>query len=387
MQYTYPTYQRYEIEPVTGQGSYLTDRQGQTYLDFTSGIGVCNLGYQNQLLQTQMTKQVAGLWHISNLYENQLQDEVAHLLVADNDKAVFFCNSGTEANEAAMKLARRVTKRTKILACTNSFHGRTYGTLSATDNPGIKTDFGPFLPEVAFIPYNDETALAQIDINVAGVILEVVQGEGGVILGDPIWLQAVAQKCQEVGALLIIDEVQTGMGRTGTKFAYQHYDLDPDIVTMAKALGNGIPIGAVMGRKSYSDAFGPGSHGSTFGGNLLAMTAAKSVLTQLTPEFLAQVNDKGTQFVTDLKTQLADSPVVAAVKGLGLMVGIELKPTVSAATVVMMLQKQGLLTLTAKHNTLRLLPPLVTEPADLHKGLQLIVKTLQEAANHESISK
>lgn len=285
-----------------------------------------------------------------------------------------------------MKLARRVTKRTKILACTNSFHGRTYGTLSATDNPGIKTDFGPFLPEVTFMPYNDPAALSQIDANVAGVILEVIQGEGGVVLGTETWLQAVAQKCQAVGALLIIDEVQTGMGRTGTKFAYTHYGLNPDIVTMAKALGNGIPIGAVMGRKAYGQAFGPGSHGSTFGGNLLAMTAAQSVLTQLTPAFLTQVQAKGATFMAALKAQLTPLSAVKAVRGLGLMAGIELVPEVSVAKVVQQLQTKGLLTLTAKHNTLRLLPPLITTAADLQKGLQLIHQTLQEVETFESIS-
>ncbi|MFD1671231.1 acetylornithine transaminase [Agrilactobacillus yilanensis] len=386
MKYTYPTYQRYPIEPVTGTGSYLTDRDQKTYLDFTSGIAVCNLGYQNELLQQQMHQQVDQLWHISNLYENQLQDEVAHLLVQETEKMVFFCNSGTEANEAAIKLARRVTGRTQILACTNSFHGRTYGALSATDNAAIKTGFGPFVPEVAFMPYNEAAALDQITDAVAGVLLEVIQGEGGVILGDAAWLQAVQAKCHETGTLLIIDEVQTGMGRTGQLFAYQHYQLAPDVVTVAKALGNGLPIGAVIGRQAYQTAFGPGSHGSTFGGNLLAMTAAKAVLQQITPEFLTTVAAKGQHFITALSQQLGPLPAVKAVRGLGLMAGIELVDAVSAGQIVTQLQKKGLLTLTAKHNTLRLLPPLITKTADLEKGIALITTVLQEV-NDESISR
>ncbi|MCH4170925.1 MAG: acetylornithine transaminase [Lactobacillus sp.] len=386
MKYTYPTYQRYQIEPSTGQGSQLTATNGKTYLDFTSGIGVCNLGYQNSALLAQVHDQVDKLWHISNLYENDLQDQVAHLLVGEADKQVFFCNSGTEANEAAIKLARRVTGKAGILAFTNGFHGRTYGSLSATDNAAIKTGFGPFVPDISFAPYNEQAALAQITPDLAAVILEVIQGEGGVVLGDPAWLQAVNQKCQATGVLLIIDEVQTGMGRTGSLFAYEQFDLDPDIVTLAKALANGIPVGAVIGRKAFAKDFGPGSHGSTFGGNLIAMAAAKGVLQQLTPDFLKDIKAKGQEFQQDLQANLAALPNVVAVSGLGLMAGIQLTDKLSADQVVQQLQKVGLLTLTAKHNVLRLLPPLVTTTAALHQGISLIKQVLQEVP-YESISR
>lgn len=380
MKYTYPTYARFNIEPVSGHDNYLTDQNGKTYLDFTSGISVCNLGYSNAKLQADMHAQVDALWHTSNLYENSVQDEVAHLLVGDADKQVFFCNSGTEANEAAIKLARKVTGRTQILAMTNGFHGRTYGALTATDNEAIKVGFAPFVPQINFITYNDPKSIDQITANVAAVMLEVIQGEGGVILGEPLWLQAVAQKCKAQGVLLIIDEVQTGMGRTGTFFAHEHYHLDPDIITMAKALANGLPVGAVIGRKAYQSAFGPGAHGSTFGGNLLAMTAAKAVLEQMTPAFLKEVDQKGQALMDTLLEKILPLQNVKAVRGLGLIAGIELEDTLAASDVVTRLQAKGLLTLTAKHNTLRLLPPLITSGADLMKGLDLIAAVLQEDA-------
>ncbi|MFL2030019.1 acetylornithine transaminase [Loigolactobacillus zhaoyuanensis] len=370
----FPTYARYPFDIVSGHDCYLTDDQQNTYLDFTSGIGVCNLGYSNTAVQQSVATQLQKVWHTSNLYESQLQEQVADLLVGAADKLVFFCNSGTEANEAALKLARKATGKSAVLAFSDSFHGRTYGALSMTDNPAIQAGFGPLVPDISFAPYNDNAALPQITADLAAVILEVVQGEGGVNPASSAWLHSVAAKCQQKHVLLIIDEVQTGNGRTGQLFAYQHYGLQPDIVTTAKGLANGLPIGALIGNADLATAFAPGSHGTTFGGNKLAMAAAKAVLTQLTPEFLAQVQTKAAYLEQLLQTELAPLPQVSAITGLGLMQGIHL--TIPVAPVVAALQQDHLLTLTAKHETLRLLPPLTISEEQLAHGVAIIKQVL-----------
>jgi len=378
MKYVYPTYQRFPIEIKSGQGVRLTDAHGQTYLDFTSGIGVCNFGYQNPTIQAAVQAQLPKIWHTSNLYENTLQDAVAKLLVHGEDRLVFFANSGTEANEAALKLARKYTGKTKILAFYQSFHGRTYGSMSMTGNPSIQAGYAPLVPDVAFATYNDPAALAQITPDLAAVILEVVQGEGGVFAGQKAWLQAVQAKCQANQVLLIIDEVQTGIGRTGYRFAYEGYGLDPDIYTTAKGLANGLPVGAMVGRAQFASAFGPGSHGSTFAGNALAMAAAQAVLTNLTPTFLTDVQAKAQQVWQALDQQVAGLPMVARLTGKGLMIGIHLVPDVPVVKVITALQQAGLLTLSAGDNTLRLLPPLVMSVEDLLAGVQTIATVLAQ---------
>ncbi|MFD0896299.1 acetylornithine transaminase [Loigolactobacillus binensis] len=372
----FPTYARYPFDIVSGHDCYLTDDQATTYLDFTSGIGVCNLGYSNAAVQTAVAQQAQKIWHTSNLYASQLQEDVATLLVGDADKLVFFCNSGTEANEAALKLARKATGKSAVLAFSDSFHGRTYGSLSMTDNPAIQAGFGPLVPEISFAPYNDPAALPQITADLAAVILEVVQGEGGVNPASGAWLKSVAAKCQQEQVLLIIDEVQTGNGRTGQLFAYQHYGLQPDIVTTAKGLANGIPVGALIGNAALATAFNPGSHGTTFGGNKLAMAAAKAVLTQLTPAFLAQVQTKAAYLEQLLQTELAPLATVNGITGLGLMQGIHL--TVPVGPVVTALQQEHLLTLSAKHDTLRLLPPLTITTEQLATGVAKIKQVLSK---------
>lgn len=378
MKYVYPTYQRFPIEIKSGQGVQLTDAHGQTYLDFTAGIGVCNFGYQNSAIQAAVQAQLPKIWHTSNLYENTLQDAVAKLLVHGEDRLVFFANSGTEANEAALKLARKYTGKTKILAFHQSFHGRTYGSMSMTGNPSIQAGYAPLVPDVTFATYNDPAALAQITPALAAVILEVVQGEGGVFAGQKAWLQAVQAKCQANQVLLIIDEVQTGIGRTGYRFAYEGYGLDPDIYTTAKGLANGLPVGAMVGRAQFASAFGPGSHGSTFAGNDLAMAAAQAVLTNLTPTFLTDVQAKAQQVWQAIDQQVAGLPMVARLTGKGLMIGIHLVPDVPVVKVITALQQAGLLTLSAGDNTLRLLPPLVMSVEDLLAGVQTIATVLAQ---------
>lgn len=291
MEHIFPTYAQYPMEIVSGHDWHLVDSNHKEYLDFTSGIGVCSFGYSNDWIEQSVINQLGKIWHTSNLYPSQLQDDVANALCPEGMLA-FFCNSGTEANEAAFKLARKVTGKAKVLAFNNGFHGRTYGSMSLTGNPDIQAGFKPLVPEVSFADYNDPNALDAITDDLAAVILEVIQGEGGVVSGNGEWLQKVAAKCHEQGVLLIIDEVQTGIGRTGMKFAFQNFNLDPDIITCAKALGNGLPIGAMLGKKELASAFGPGSHGTTFGGNKIALASAKAVLEQLTPSFLENVQKK-----------------------------------------------------------------------------------------------
>ncbi|MTV81762.1 acetylornithine transaminase [Secundilactobacillus folii] len=377
MTHVFPTYERFPFEPISGNGVVITDNNGQDYLDFTSGIGVCSLGYQNTKVQNAVQVQLTKLWHISNLYENHLQESVASLLVGDEDKMVFFANSGTEANEAALKLARKATGKTQVLSFHHSFHGRTYGSMSMTGNPGVQAGYAPLVPDISFADYNDDASLAAITDDLAAVILEVIQGEGGVIVGDQDWLHKVQDKCQATHTLLIIDEVQTGIGRTGYKFAYQGFGLDPDIVTSAKALANGLPVGAMIGKSKLGAAFGPGSHGSTFAGNPLTMAAAEAVLTQLTPSFLEQVQTKSA-VIWDTLNKFDSLDAVKSVSGKGFMVGIHLAEAVPVNSVIQELQKKGLLTLSAVGNTLRLLPPLVMSEDDLSSGLQTIYETLSE---------
>jgi len=375
MEHVFPTYARFPFDLVNGEDVYLTDNHGKKYLDFTSGIGVCSFGYSNEIIQKNVQEQLTKIWHTSNLYENQLQDDVAALL-CDDDQLAFFCNSGTEANEAAFKLARKYTGKSKILAFNNGFHGRTYGSMSLTGNPDIQNGFAPLVPGVQFADYNDNVAADLIDSNMAAVILEVIQGEGGVYMADKFWLKSIQEACKDNGVLLIIDEVQTGIGRTGTKFAYQQFGLDPDIVTSAKALGNGIPIGAMIGKKKLASAFGPGTHGTTFGGNKLSMAAAKGVLEQLTPDFLETVQNKSAVIWDKINTDIEPLSKVTEVTGLGFMVGIHLVDDVNVNDVIVKLQEQGLLTLSAKHNTLRLLPPLIMNESKLISGLDIIKKVL-----------
>ncbi|WP_390406419.1 acetylornithine transaminase [Lacticaseibacillus jixiensis] len=372
------TYARYPFDLVSGHDWHLVDNTGKEYLDFTSGIGVCSFGYNDPEIVGAVEKQLHQIWHTSNLYESQLQETVGGMLAGD-DKLAFFCNSGTEANEAAFKLARKATGKTRVLAFNNGFHGRTYGSMSLTGNPSIQAGFAPLVPDVIFADYNDPEALAKIDTDLAAVILEVIQGEGGVYVGDKAWLQAIQAKCQATDTLLIIDEVQSGIGRTGYRFAYEAFDLDPDIVTLAKALGSGLPIGAMIGKKKLGFAFTPGSHGTTFGGNKLAMASVQAVLSKLTPEFLHTVQDKAASVWTTLTDTIAPLPAVTGVTGMGLMIGIHLDEHLNVEEIVTTLQAQGLLTLSAKHNTLRLLPPLVMSEADLQAGLAQIVAVLKEA--------
>lgn len=374
MSHLFPNYNKLPFEIVEGQGAYVKDQQGKEYLDFTSGIGVVNLGYGHPEVQQALLAQAEKLWHMPNLYESQLQETVATQLVQQiphtSEYAVYFCNSGAEANEAALKLARKATGRSQIISFQQSFHGRTFGAMSATGQAAIQDGFGPLVPGFTYLTYNDEEALAQaLSADTAAVILELIQGEGGVIPAEKEWVKAVAAHCKENGTLLIIDEIQTGMGRTGTFYAFEQYDIQPDMFTLAKGLGNGIPVGALVGKAALKSAFGPGSHGSTFGGNKLAMAAAAVVCQQIAaPSLQGNVQARSAQLLAGLK----DLPTVQAVRGSGLMIGLVLKDADTLQQVMQQLREAHVLALKAGTQVLRLLPPLTITEEETAAGIAIL---------------
>lgn len=375
MTYLFPNYARKPFEIVTGSGLTVIDNQGKEYLDFTSGIGVVNLGHHHPAVEQALTEQARQLWHMPNLYENHLQEEVAQALVGELGYVGFFCNSGAEANEAAIKLVRKARGKSKIVTFQHSFHGRTYGAMSATGQTSIHAGFAPLVPDFHYGVYNDFASLALVDEEVAGVMVEVIQGEGGVIVAEEAWLQALARRCQEVGALLVIDEVQTGMGRTGSLFAFQQFGIEPDIFTLAKGLGNGFPVGAMFGKSELASFFGPGSHGSTFGGNKLAMAVALAVAkTMQEPDFFPQVAQVSQQLAKGL--QELKAPKLGEVRGRGLMWGLEFSDQEELLRVMAAAEAKGLLTLRAGEKVLRLLPALTITPAEVTQGLSILAEVL-----------
>ncbi|MCA0971235.1 acetylornithine transaminase [Halobacillus litoralis] len=382
----FPTYNRFPLTIISGQGTKVKDDQGKEYLDFVSGIAVCNLGHRPPEVQSAIQKQLDEVWHVSNLYEIPEQERAAGLLTeATNLDYVFFCNSGAEANEAAIKLARKHTQKEKIVTFKQSFHGRTFATMSATGQEKIQQGFGTLLPTFEYLPFNDEAAVEQLEgDDVAAVMVEVVQGEGGVVPGTEAFLKAVEQKCKELGALMIIDEVQTGIGRTGTPFAHQLYDLDPDIVTSAKGLGSGFPVGAMLGKEKLVDAFSAGSHGTTFGGNPLASAAVCATLETIFDEaFLEGVKEKGEYLRNQLEDELLSLPMVKEVRGKGLMLGIVLDE--EAIPLVHKLRENGLLAVVAGPKVLRLLPPLNVSEEEMNKAVSIMQHVLHEQSRLQNV--
>ncbi|MDE3838199.1 acetylornithine transaminase [Bacillus methanolicus] len=379
MSYLFPTYQKWEIEPVYANGCKLMDADGKEYLDFSSGIGVCNLGHRPKTVEEAIEKQLKKFWHVSNLFQMKEQEEAAKLLAKSAEMdLVFFANSGAEANEGAIKLARKYTGKHKIVTFEKSFHGRTFATMAATGQEKIKQGFGPMLESFVYVPFNNTKMLKNVmDDSVAAVMLEIVQGEGGIHIADEGFLKETEKLCKEYGALLIIDEIQTGIGRTGKPFAFQHFGLKPDIVTAAKGLGSGLPIGAVIGNKELEQAFGPGSHGSTFGGNPISVAAAIATMkTIFQEEFLKNVTEKGEYLTTKLKTVLGKFPVISEIRGMGLMIGIEIKAEVQPLLTEM--RKKGLIALPAGNNVLRLLPPLTVTVDEIDEAVAKIEETIQQ---------
>lgn len=379
MSYLFPTYARWDVEPETASGSMLIDKNGKEYLDFTSGIGVCNLGHRPKNVEEAVLKQLNQYWHVSNLFQSGNQEIAAIMLAkAAGLDRVFFANSGAEANEAAIKLARKATGKTKIITFKNSFHGRTFATMSATGQDKIKHGFGPMLERFVYVPYNDLDAVkSEIGNDVAAVMLEAVQGEGGIHVGNKEFLQGVEKLCKQHGALFIIDEIQTGIGRTGKPFAFQHFDLDPDLITSAKGLGSGFPIGAVIGKEKLAEYFGPGSHGSTFGGNPISIAAAIATMDIIfKQDFLDEVVDKSEFLFTQLQNNLKHLSIIQDIRGIGLMAGIECKFHVG--TLLSKLRKMGLIVLPAGEKVIRLLPPLTVSKQELENGVNLIKEILEK---------
>jgi acetylornithine/LysW-gamma-L-lysine aminotransferase len=369
-------YTKQPIIFVRGQGASLWDADGNEYIDCNSGHGVANLGHAHPKVAAAIAAQSTQL---VTLFETFYNDQRAALmekitsLVPGLDK-VFFCNSGTEAVEAALKFARLSTGRKNIIAAMRGFHGRTMGALSATFNKKYKEAFEPLVPGFSHTAYNNIEALeAAVTGQTAAVILEAVQGEGGVYPADPAYLQAARRICTERGALLILDEVQAGLGRTGKMFAFQHSGITPDIVCLAKSLAGGLPMGAVLFGEAVRN-LAPGLHGSTFGGNPLACAAALAALTVLQEEDLpGQAAAKGAYLMEELKS--IESPLIREVRGLGLMVGIELKQKV--APYLQALQERRILALNAGLTTIRLLPPLVITRAQLDRVVAALNEVLR----------
>lgn len=381
MSHLFPTYARWDVTPIKAKGTYLTAKDGKEYLDFTSGISVCNLGHTPDNVKKAVEIQLEKFWHTSNLFQIELQEDVAKQLTdASGLDLVFFGNSGAEANEAAIKLARKSTNRTKIITFIDSFHGRTFATMAATGQDKIKTGFGPMLESFEYVKMNDIEALkTALDSNTAAVMFEIIQGEGGINSGDANFLLEVEKLAHANGSLVIIDEIQTGIGRTGKAFAFQHIGLDPDIISIAKGIANGFPLGAIVGKAALAEAFSAGTHGSTFGGNPVALAAAKETLnTIFTDSFLANVTAKGDKLNTLLTEALSGIDFVKQLKGKGLMVGIEL--TKEAGPFMTKAREQGLLILTAGTHVLRLLPPLNVTVEEIEKAVNVIAAVLQEKA-------
>lgn len=377
----FPTYARWDVTPKEGSGSVLIDEEGKKYLDFVSGIAVCNLGHCHPKVNEAVSKQLNMLWHSSNLFQIPAQERVAKL-IAENSVGdyVFFCNSGAEANEAAIKLARKHTNRHQIVSLKQSFHGRTLGTMAATGQEKVQTGFGPLLSEFLYVDLNNIDALEKaVTENTAAIMVEVIQGEGGIRLMDQAYAKKIEELCEKHGCLLIIDEIQTGIGRAGTAFAYEQFDLSPHIFTLAKGLGNGFPVGAMVGKKELKDTFSPGSHGSTFGGNPLAMAAAEVVLTEVTNEsFLRDVREKGAWFIEQLQQRLKSNEIVKEVRGNGLMIGISCH--VEVDTLISTCREKGLLVLPAGPNVIRLLPPLIVTKEELQEGADILTEVIMDAS-------
>lgn len=367
----FSNYKRAAIDFASAHGNYLTDTTGKTYLDFSSGIGVTNLGYHPYVNQA-LTEQVGKILHQPNLYHNQLQEDVAGLLTGDKDYLAFFCNSGAEANEAAIKIARKASGKQEIITFQNSFHGRTFGSMSATGQDKIKQGFGEGVPHFNYAVFNDiDSVKALANKETAAIMLELVQGESGVQPADKDFVKALSDFCKETGIYLIVDEVQTGIGRTGKLYAYEHYDIEPDIFTLAKGLANGVPVGAMLARPSLGEAFSYGSHGSTFGGNKLAMAAAKATLeVMLAPGFLDTALENGNKLRAKLQSALSDKETVTTVRGLGYMIGIE--TTGNLGELVQAARDKGLIVLTAGTNVIRLLPPITLSDEEIEKGVTIL---------------
>lgn len=376
-----PTYGRFPVALVSGKGAVATDTEGRQYIDFTSGIGVNSLGYCDDGWVKAVSRQAAALQHISNLYYSDVQTQLAaRLCKLTGYSKVFLCNSGAEANECAIKLARKYSvekygrQRSSIVTLQNSFHGRTITTLAATGQEVFHNYFFPFTEGFSYARANDmDSVRSCVDDSTCAVFIELIQGEGGVLPMERAFVQQLSQFCKERDILLMIDEVQTGVSRTGSLYCFQQYGVQPDVFTSAKGLGGGVPIGACLCTETLGEVLSQGQHGTTFGGNPIACAAALEVLSRVAEEeFLQQVTQKGDY----LKSKLEEIPGITSVRGMGMMLGAELQKD-NAKEVAAKCVEHGLLILTAK-NFLRLLPPLTITYEEMEKGLQILRDVIAE---------
>ena len=383
------TYARLPVSFSRGKGAWLYDATGEAWLDALSGIAVCNLGHAHPRIAEALCDQAQTLLHTSNLYEIPLQTRLGERLCALSgmDKA-FFCNSGAEANETAIKLARRWghekgVARPTIIVMENSFHGRTLAALSATGNPKAQAGFEPLVEGFIRVPYDDIAAIEALNNKdeIVAVLVEPVQGEGGVQIPSSDYLPALRQLCDRYGWLLMVDEVQTGMGRTGRMFAFQHTGIQPDVMTLAKALGNGVPIGACLARGEAAEILVPGSHGTTFGGNPLACRAALTVLDILEEEnWPARVAQMGEKMLNALQQRLAALPAVQSIRGQGLMIGIELDRPCGQLVRQALKEKRLLINVT-RDTVVRLLPPFILNEAEQDQLINDLCELIENFAS------
>ena len=379
------TYGRIDIAFTHGQGSFLVSEDGKKYLDYASGIAVNAFGHCHPKLVEALQDQASKLWHTSNLYRIPEQETVAEKLVANScAERVFFCNSGAEATEGAVKVARRYAwangekERTEIICATGAFHGRTLAMLAANDSPLFREGFGPSAQGFTHVEWGNVDSLKKvIGKHVAAILVEPVQGEGGARKAPDGYLKLLKDIALENGSLLISDEVQIGMGRSGTLFAYQQEDIEPDIIALAKGLGGGFPVGAVMAKAEVGDAMTPGTHGSTFGGNPLAMRSANVVLELLLEkDFLVNLRKMIVYFDNKMdelvKNDMQDKPIIFTKKGSGMLRGFQLNENVAAGDFGNIAREKGLLLVGAAENTIRLLPPLNTSKEEVDNAFDIL---------------
>lgn len=371
-------YNRLPIEFVKGEGAFLFDAKGKKYLDFLSGIAVTSFGHAHPHITKAVHDQVDKIWHTSNLFEISLQEKVAQKLTEQSKLSkVFFCNSGTEANEAAIKFARKFGKgKSTIITALGGFHGRTMGSLSASAQYKLWQGFFPLTPGFTHVPYNDIDAINDsINEDIVAIMIEPIQGENGVIVPSKDYLKKLRAICDANNLLLIVDEVQTGLGRTGKYFAYQWAEIQPDIITLAKGIANGLPLGAVICSEKVSNEIQPGDHGSTFGGNPVALAAALAVSELLTEDILNKNQRLGDALITGIKNLQLEK--IIDVRGCGLMIGIELDASINVKDFMKELLENGVVTGTSGNNTLRLLPPFVIT----QKEIDLFLLTLSKVVD------
>lgn len=384
--YIFRTYARFPMTLVRGKGCNVWDEDGRQYLDFVGGIAVCALGHSAEVVTRTLKEQSETLVHVSNLYYTKPQTDLAQMLVENSfADRVFFCNSGAEANEAAIKLARRYAnekfgeKRNTIISMVNSFHGRTMATLSATGQSKIQIGYDPLLKGFKFAMFNDLEALDKaLDNSVCAVIVEPIQGEGGVVCPDPDYLKGVRRLCDQRKVLLIFDEVQVGLGRTGRLFAHEHFGVTPDIMTLAKALANGLPIGAMLATEELAQVFGPGSHATTFGGTPLVTAVSLAVLKSILEDgWLNNCRDMGEYMKQGFKKLAEKYGFIKNIRGLGLIIGMELDRP--CAPIVDACMHEGILINCAHDTVLRFLPPLIVTRQEIDRLLAALDKIFDQS--------